>query len=111
MDTTSQSQPIKDTLCRISYPPHRPDVFGKSVFLAGSIEMGTAEDWQRWDPVNSLKRGKRCRLENTDSTAIKKSNGREARRPPHHYYESKAPKLVSDRLLYFLRFCSHVAAL
>ena len=30
----------------VFYPPKRYTGFNKSVFLAGSIEMGTAEDWQ-----------------------------------------------------------------
>jgi hypothetical protein len=30
----------------IAKPPHPPAIRGKSVFLAGSIEMGTAVEWQ-----------------------------------------------------------------
>ncbi|KAF7348453.1 hypothetical protein MVEN_01362300 [Mycena venus] len=31
---------------RIYKPPHKPEIIGRSIFLAGSIEMGAAEDWQ-----------------------------------------------------------------
>jgi hypothetical protein len=31
---------------KVIFAPHRSDFVGKSVFLAGSIDMGTAVDWQ-----------------------------------------------------------------
>ncbi|KAF2139043.1 uncharacterized protein K452DRAFT_300617 [Aplosporella prunicola CBS 121167] len=39
--TTTQS-----STCRIIKAPHPPAIVGKAVFLAGSIEMGKAVDWQ-----------------------------------------------------------------
>ena len=33
-------------MLKIIYAPNRLNVIGTTVFLAGSIEMGTAEDWQ-----------------------------------------------------------------
>jgi hypothetical protein len=37
---------LKSTKSRVAKPPDAPDITGRSVFLAGSIEMGTAVDWQ-----------------------------------------------------------------
>ncbi|KAF2174602.1 hypothetical protein K469DRAFT_614017 [Zopfia rhizophila CBS 207.26] len=39
----STSTPAKYVICK---PPTRPINFGVSIFLAGSIEMGAAIDWQ-----------------------------------------------------------------
>ena len=33
-------------VCTICKPPARPPICGKSVYLAGSINMGSATDWQ-----------------------------------------------------------------
>ncbi|KAF2194707.1 hypothetical protein K469DRAFT_734458 [Zopfia rhizophila CBS 207.26] len=41
------SIPPSPTKCVICKPPKRLESIGTSVFLAGSIEMGTATDWQR----------------------------------------------------------------
>jgi hypothetical protein len=32
--------------CHIVMPPEEPAIHGKSVFLAGSIDMGSAVEWQ-----------------------------------------------------------------